>query len=222
VERRGSAWAGIASAALLVPISILLVSSDYPFADATTEEVREYLLRERTPVIAALLLEMVAIAALLWFAAGLAGHLHRSGASVEGAALVLVAGAASTFSIALEDAAVLAAAFRAPGTAVGALWELAHFGLGTLVHLFSAIWLASAAMVGLRSMPHHLTAVAVVAAVGNAAILAGLLTHDVDYVAGVVEHLLATLPWAVWLVVTSLEMMASDARGQPQASQAHH
>jgi hypothetical protein len=202
MRQRTAGRAGLGSVLLLLPISALLAATDYPFADATTPEVIAYLDDHRTALMMAILVEFVSIGLLLVFVAGISDHLPPS---VK--AMTLAAGTGTVLLIGLEISTLAAAAFSESSATIDALWPLAHFGLGVLQHLVTALFVASATLGLVRSeglaldqrLRSGVIVLGVIATLGNAAIPIGYLGESVDFVAGFAEHAIATLPYALWL-----------------------
>ena len=47
--------------------------------------------------------------------------------------------------------------------------------------------------------------------VGNAVMPLALFSHDVDFIAGPIEHAISTLPWALWTGVVGYRMWQPHA-----------
>jgi len=213
---RVAGGAGLASVLLLLPISVLLAATDYPFADASTTEVIAYVDDHRSALMAAILVEFISISLLLVFVAGVSDRLPRSVKLVT-----LAAGTATVLLIGLEISTVASAAFSpSPGT-IEALWPLAHFGFGVLLHVTTALFIASTTL-GVVQSPNldldqrlrsSVIVLGVIAAAGSAAIPIGYMSDNIDFVAGFAEHAIATLPFALWVLslATALLRPGSEA-----------
>ncbi len=125
-------------------ISVILVGTKYPFADASTQQILDYFASHRSAFMSVVMLELVALALLMAFVAGYAGHARVR--STPTASLLLITGASTVLAIAFKDASFASAGFMARTEAVAALWPLGHFGFGVIVHLFTATWLACACL----------------------------------------------------------------------------
>ena len=220
-----SAWAGIASVALLIPALIVTVlAGNQPAPDASTVRIVDYLNAHRSLYLTSLCCEIVSMALLLWFLAGLAGFLSADDERRRWPAfLFVVAGALFGVLILIEDAAFAAAARLADspdmGPVVRGLWEFGYQAAWPFTRGFVVLWLLAAAWTvrDSRRLPRRVAAFAVVAAAVNAAFLPTLfIRHGAFLPGGFLSHTTASLVLELWILEASAAVLLSGRRARPR------
>jgi hypothetical protein len=218
VERAvpASAWAGIVSVVLLVPaLVVTVVSGDQPAPDASTGRILSYLADERGLYLTSLFFEIVSMALLLWFLAGLAGLLSDGDGRLHWPALLIVVGGALFAAfILIEDAAFAAAARLADspgmGPVVRGLWEFGYQAAWPFTRGFVVLWLLAAAW-AIRDngrLPVRVAAFAVTAAAVNVAFLPTLfIRHGAYQAGGFLAHATASLVLELWILDAAVRVL---------------